>query len=491
MANAVQLVLQTDLSTSRALIPSLAGDDSGTFLVGAKEVLRTTLTLRRSGLHLTATFTDNSTQKVERAVELQASGSTNLLPLLNALAKQIDSNSTVFSTKNDRALQAYLKAASTNQMQQRVTGLRDALSIDPAFGLAYITLAEVDAQAAPADLQGLLQTAGSRESSFTPFDRARLNALRVRYSHGPLREQESALQAVLQIAPNQPDALVGLGTLGFLSGSATVGTRYFERAMALNPGNPTVLRAYAEGLIETRQFARAEKILVGLDNNLAVLPELAVCVLLQGDAPRANAVAARLFASIPNPDLKSLYQGVWLQLSGQTAKANDLLTSTKFAQPASQAIAYSELSMWQMIAHNFASARSWAAKAQQIDPRPGTFGSIVGLLVGADGPADHWRQQVDASFLAANQPLKEQALGYGFFLGAHYAEAEQTWNAILQRSGGADLRARAMLAAAGRQEGKTDAARALNVQPFVPEFGDLYASVSFFEMNRDLGIGVR
>lgn len=490
MANAAQLVLQTDFSTSRTVLPSLAADDSGTFLVGGQEVLRTTITLRPPGLHLTATLTNNSTQKAVRVLDLQGSGPSSLIPLLNQLAKQIDSAATVFSTHNDRALQAYIGAAGTAQLQQRIMALNQAISMDPSFGLAYITLAEIGAQANAADVTAVLQAAQKRQSSFTPFDRARLNAVAVGYAHQPMRNQEAALQAVVQIAPNQPDALVNLGSLMFLSGNAERGIQFFERAIVLNPGNPNVLRAYAEGLIATRQFARAEKILVGLDNNLAVLPELAVCVLLEGDPQRANAIAARLFAAIPNADAKVLYQGVWLQLSGQPAKANDLLSSAKFSQPASQAFAYGELSIWQMIAHNFVAARSWAGKAQQIEARTGEFAATVVILAAADGAADHWRQQVETSSLASNQHLKQQILGYGFFLGGHYAEAERAWSVILQDSGGTDLRARAMLAASLRHEGKSDAARAVNVQPFVPDFADLYASVSFLEMNRDLGIGV-
>jgi hypothetical protein len=147
--------------------------------------------------------------------------------------------------------------------------------------------------------------------------------------------------------------------------------------------------------------------------------------------------------------------------------------------------------MWRMMDGDFAGARRLAAQAQQLDPRPNSFGNLAAILATADGPPDAFEQRIASSPFAANADVKQHALGYGFFLGRHYDDAQRVWTAILQQTGGADLHARAMLAASLIQQGKTDQARQINVQPFVPDFGDLYASVSFVELNRDLVIGVR
>lgn len=491
MADAVPIVLNTDLSTSRSLIPVIANNESGAYAGGATLVLRATITERLGRIHVTGTVTDNKTQQDRHVIELSSASSSGLLQLLNDLARDLDSAATSFSTKNNRALQAYVTAASTANQQQRISALTDAISIDPSFGLGYIGLADTRLQFTPTALPSLLQRASLHKSSFTPLDRARFNAFLARFSHAPINQQESAFQTILQIAPNDVDALVTTGSLSFLHGDATDGTKYLQRALALNPGNVNVRRDLATGLFESKQFAPAEKILVGLDNNPAILPELAICVLMEGDVARANTIADRLFASIQNQDAKTLFRAVWLKLSGQTQQATQLLTTTNFTQPAARAIAYSELAVWQMLAHNFATAKQLAQQAQQLDPRPETFGSIAAILAAANGSAGSWKQQVDSSFLASNQPTKQLVLGYGLFLGGHYADSAQIWQAILQQSGGTDLRARAMLAASFNQQGKSDQARQINVEPFVPDFGDLYAAVSFFEMNRDLRIGVR
>ena len=491
IAGAVQIVLQTDLATSRKYIPLLADDDSGTFADGAKQVVRATVTGGGLRISVSADVTDNATQKNAEVINLEGQINPGILPLLNRLAKRLDASASNFSTNNGQALQLFINAATMPKAQGRVALLTQAVTLDPSFGLAYIALADAETQADPAAIAALLKTAAAHEAQFTPFDRARFHALELRYSHAPVAEQEAAFRAVLQIAPNQSDALAAVGTLSFLRGDAKSGEAYLGKALELNPGNVNLRRSLADGLFETRHFADAEKVLVGLDNNVSLLPELAVCVLMEGDAARANTIADRLFASIANTDVKTLFQAVWWKLSGQTPKAVEALNKTNFVSPGARAIAYSELAVWQMMDHNFAPAKPLAAKALQADPRPGSFGSTVSLLADANEAADAWRQQVNNSFFAANPQSKNTVLGYGFFLGQHYMEAADVWQTILNQSGGADLRARAMLAASLRGQGKTDQARQVNVQPFVPDFGDLYASVSFFQMNRDLGIGVR
>ncbi len=491
MAGAVQLVLKTDLSSSRSLIPFAVNDSSGAYGTGAKSVLRATITEHAGRLVLNTTIADNSTQQNRSVFQLQGPASAGILPLLNDAAKRLDGGAVPFSTRNNRALEDYVAGFTAADAKGRVASLKDAIALDPSFGLAYIALADVLSQAAPQQLPELLKTATSNAPSFAPLDRARLNALVARYSHAPLAQQEADFRNVLALAPDESDALITVGSLAFLRGDAASGTKYLQRALELDPGNVNIRRALANGLFETRQFAQAEKILVGLDNNSAVLPELAICVFLEGDLARANTIAERMFASLQNPDAKTLFHAIWLELSGQYQKADDMLATATFAQPSMQAIAYSERAVWHMMAHDATSAKLLAAKAQQLDSRPGSFSSAAALLVAANSPVGSWKDAVNRSSIAGGQQAKDLVNAYGLFLGEHYADAAPAWTDILQRSGGADLHARAMLAASLSHEGEGDQARRINVQPFVPDFGDLYAPVSFLEMNRDLGIGVR
>ncbi|MGA8030162.1 MAG: hypothetical protein WB992_23700, partial [Bryobacteraceae bacterium] len=153
-----------------------------------------------------------------------------------------------------------------------------------------------------------------------------------------------------------------------------------------------------------RRFADAEKILVGLDQNTAVLPELAVCILLEGDKRRANA-AAEKFAGVLSPDAKKVYLAQWMALSGHP-----------------------------------------------------------------------------------DQAVGEAPPGYSLFLNGHYSEAAEVWRTVVHRSGGTDLPGRAMLAASLDRAGKTDEARKILVEPFIPPLGDLYAAIAFNEMRRMLKV---
>jgi hypothetical protein len=86
--------------------------------------------------------------------------------------------------------------------------------------------------------------------------------------------------------------------------------------------------------------------------------------------------------------------------------------------------------------------------------------------------------------------IKRAVLAYGFFLNARYEQAVQEWQSLESDSGGADLRARAMLAASLDHAGRQESARNLRVEPFVPNLtgADQFAVLTFNEMRRLLNL---
>ncbi len=478
MRLALPLILQEDLATSRTLIASLANGESAAYQFGATEVLRSTVEDRQGRISIEATFTDMSTQRNHAVIRVDAASSAGLLSVGNALAKKIDEHAVDFSTKNSRVLQAFTAAAESASSEGRVQMLDEAISNDPGFGLGYITLAETVARSREQNLAALLQTGANRSASFTPLDRVRFNALRGQLSHASLEEQENAQAAVLQLAPNNSDALVALGSDRFLQGDGTRGRELLGRALELSPGNANIRNQLALGLLETRRFADAEKIFAGLNNNVSVLPELAVCILLEGDEARANAIADKLANSVYSGD-KQAYRATWFALSGHLDKAINAMQG--FYDPA---VGLAQTSVWQLMQKDFAGAKKNASSAMQLANRNIPVGVVGMLLSEGDRLPEQWRDKVDAA--ALNDQAKQAILGYGFFLYGHYSEAADVWRKALQESGGADLRARAMLASSLDHAGRSGEARKILVQPFVPEFGDLYAAISFREMRRML-----
>jgi Flp pilus assembly protein TadD len=292
---------------------------------------------------------------------------------------------------------------------------------------------------------------------------------------------------VLQIAPNDLDALITLGSIRFELGDSAGGERWLNRALQLSPGNETIEERLAEGLLENRRFGQAAQILSRLPSTPEILQKLAMCIFLEGDRARADAIAEKFFSSAPQADLQTLFHANWLALTGERQRAIHDLESTNPAEANVRVIEWSELAVWQAMGTNFADARKSAALALQQTKPPPVFGTVAMLIARCDEPPDQWKRDVNVSVIQDEQ--KQILLGYGFFLGGHYTHAAEVWRTILQRSGGADLRARAMLAASLERAGNSAEARKIGVQPFLPELGDLYAAISFGEMRRFLRLG--
>ncbi len=477
MSAAIPLALREDLATSPRIAAALAKDESAAYLQSATEVLRTTVESRQGRTRIEGTITSLSTQRNLQVFSIET-GSAEILPEINALAKRIDARASDFSTRNVRALQAFAMGAESPDTSARANLLKQAVAIDPAFGLAYIAGAETTGlNSGP-----LLATAAKYRSSFTPFDRARFDALSSRFSHAPLTVQGNAEAAVLRSAPNDLDALLALGSIRFLQGDGAAGQGFLHRALDLSPGNENIKLRLAEGLLETKRFADAEKILSSLPATPVTLPQLAVCLLLKGDVPRANSTAARLLASVSNVDVKALFHASWLALSGERQKAIDYLKTWNAADVNLRTIAWSDIAVWQAMGNDFADAKKSAGLAVQQAKRPTAFATIAMLIAQCDEAPDRWKQQVNAAVPDGEQ--RQLALGYGLFLGGHYPEAAEVWRKTLENSGGADLRARAMLASSLDHAGNSAEARKILVEPFVPDFGDLYGAISFAEMRR-------
>jgi Flp pilus assembly protein TadD len=482
MSVAVPLVLHRDLVSSRKFLATAAGGESAAYQFGASEVLRTTVENRNGRITIDAALTGASTQRNREVIRVEAPASGGFLPAVNTLAKRLDERAAYFSTKNDKALQVFAAAAQAPNVQTRVRLLNDAIAVDPGFGLAYIALAEALLQTGQDPAPVIAQASGHR-NEFAPLDQARFSAIATRVSRAPLPQQEIATRKVLELAPNDVDSVAALGSLSFLRGDAAAGERLLNRALELSPANPNLRHQLALGLLQTRRFVDAEKVFTGLDNNAALLPELATCILLEGDVNRADIVFDRyLKLQQPNQQLATLFHATWLALSQRTAKAIDLLESANLTDPSLRVIALSQDAIFRLLSGDAPGARKSAASAAQVAGRPTPFVSIVLLLTNGQGAPQHWKDQVDAAGLG--EQAKQALLGYGFFLNGHYTEAAQIWQDAVQRSGGIDLRARTMLAASLDRAGRAGESANARAQPFVPELGDLYAAVSFSEMRR-------
>jgi len=472
----LSVALQYDLSTSPNLLPAFVSGDSGAYQMGATEVLRTTVDKRAGGrVHVEAAITDLRTQRCRKVIDADAPSEKGLIVALNSIAKQIDPQATDFSTTSAGALQSFTTAAQSAGLQARARDLRAAIQADPGFGLAYLLLLNTVAPTSEQSLAEVLSQADIHRNTFKPLDQARLAELSARLKHEGLRRQEETASAVLKLAPNDVETLAALGVTRFLQGDATGGHRFLGRALQLSPGNESIRQELAHGLIETKRYAEAEKLIVNPT-------DLAICFLLQGDMARANAAMEKLTASLGNPELKTLFRANWLAISGNVNQAVDIIKHADFSDPTARSAALVQVAFWQAMGHDFTGAKNSAARARKLTTSSGSLALVAQLLTQADKPPAEWRRQIAAA--ALNTSSEQILLGYGFFLYGHYSDSASVWQQILNQSGDTDLRARAMLASSLDHAGRADEARRIRVQPFVPEFGDIYAPISFNEMRR-------
>lgn len=472
MRLAVPLVLSLDLSTSRNTIASIASGESEVYRLSSSATLRSTLEARSGQINLKAAIADVATQRNKEVFSVQGP-SSSLASQLDQLARHIDPQARPFSTHNEKALESFALSISSSG-PQKIQHLKDAIGVDPSFGLAYLALADSLAGTGSPELNALLENAASHRSSFTPLDQARFDLLRSRLSHAPVADQASAAAALVKLLPNDPEALSALASALFLQARGAEAERFMNRALEISPENANLRQQLAVGLIETGQFAQAEKAMQALAADPAILPQLAACILLEGDAQRANSTYKKFLASVANPDAKTLLAASWQALSGHREAAINELTNATFNDSRISAFAKDQHVLWLLMDKNYQGATQLAA----------TAGPLAVLLVSAPQFAEAWRSKLNT---LPDEKARQGAEAYGLFLHGFYPQAADAWRQVEQRSGGADLPARAMLAASLRLAGRTEEAHEIPVQPFLPDFNDFYAAVSFSQLRSLLG----
>jgi tetratricopeptide (TPR) repeat protein len=463
------------------MIPGFAPDEAGSAQTGATRVLRTTIENRNGGLHIECTTVDNTTHKVIKVESADASSASVLLPAINTLAKKLDPAAIDFPTRSTAAWQALATAEGSNNPQQRAQFLNQAINQDQNFGLAWVSLMEMIAPNRQTNLKHMIDDAKSHRNAFSPFDRARFDVVMSRLDNAAPSAQIQAAKAALALAPNDLDVLTVLGNNQILNGEDTAGEQSLRRAVSLNPANAGLRFQLARGLMELRKFKDAEVVFNTIEKTPAVYPELATCVLLEGDKTRAAGIAEKFVASIQNDDLKPLFRAVWDVMSGDRQKGIDLVLSTKFKTPNLQAIALSEAAVWQLMGGDFDGAQKTSLLLKQAAGPSVALPQIADLLADKTTPSTEWQSKVQSASLPEN--IRQPVLAYGFFLRGSYDDAVKAWQQVDDASHGSDLHARVMLAASLDRAGKPNGRR-IAVIPFTPEFADLYSAISFTELRR-------
>jgi tetratricopeptide (TPR) repeat protein len=307
-------VLQEDLGTSSSILPLFAPNQSTAYGQGATEVFRATVERRGERLRIAAVLTDLASQKNELTIESEGPASEGVIARLDDCSKRIDpQHASRFSTRNDAALRAFTAAASTANQEERVKLLEQAVSMDPAFGLAQTALLESAPSRALPD--------PSVVARFAPLDRARFAALVTRINHLPIPALAAASDQVLAVAPNNVEALAQRGWLAFLQGKPTEGERLLRKAIGRTPQSLPLQLQLAQGLVASRRFTQASQLLESLAaGNSNLLPALAVGKLLSGDLAGAHSSFSRFTSLLPKGSpARTFAEGQWSAMVEKSA----------------------------------------------------------------------------------------------------------------------------------------------------------------------------
>jgi tetratricopeptide (TPR) repeat protein len=481
----VPLVLQQDLMSSQNISPAMVSDETNVSEVGAQDILRLKVEDRQGKIHVAATVVDVKTQKTTATEDVDAPSIGALIPALNKLAKRIDPSAGEFSTKNTDALKQLAAAGTEEHPQERYELLKKTVVTDPNFGMAYFMLLQMMASAPPDTLKQTLDEAQAHMPNFPPYERARLQLLIAQLKRAPLSQRTTAVEALLKVAPNDLDALSMIGGVRFLNGDVSGGIETLNKAVRLNPGNLNLKAQLAQGLVQSKRFADAEKLLASFDKTPAAKAELAQTILLEGDVKRATETLEKFAAGLPTPDFQVLVRAAWSKLCGDQSKALALAETTKFAKPELSSMALSEATVWRLMEKDFAGAQKIANAVAKPDAHQ--IDVITSLLVMGNQSPQDWIKKVQAA--PVNPALKEPIVAYGLFLNGHYNEAADEWRKAYESTEGADLKVRTMYAASLDRAGKKAEAEKIKVQPFlIRDFADVFGAVAFTEMRRLTGL---
>ena len=476
-------MLQHDLLTAHSLIPGFAADEAGGTRAGATRILRSSVENRNGGVHVECTVVDPATHKVVKVESADAASVSLLLPALNSIAKKLDDAAIEYPTKSSQAWQSFSTAETNNNPQQRAQFINQAINHDQNFGLAWVSLMDMISPNRQTDLKHMIDDAKSHRNAFAPYDRAKFDIAIGRLSNAAPADQVKMAQAALALAPNDLDVLTILGNNQIIEGDAAAGEQSLRRATALNPTNIGLRFQLARGLMEMKKFKEAEAVFNTIDKTPAVYPELATCILLEGDKARAATVAEKFVASIQNEELKPMLRAAWDVMAGDRQKGVDLVLSAPFKTPNIRAIALSEATVWQLMGQDYAGAEKTAGLLTQSAGPSIALPQVAILISDKSTPSVEWQAKVQSVGLP--DAIKQPILAYGFFLRGNYDDAAKIWQQVNDANHGSDLHARAMLASSLDRAGKP-AGKKIAVLPFTPEFADLYSAVSFTEMRRML-----
>ena len=347
-------VLEYDLSGSAKVITTPER-------IGADRELRGYLVRRGDRLEVHLALCDVPAAQTTRMIVKEGPAGEGIVPLLDAVARDVADDARAFATRDRAALRSYGEALDATDMSARVRLLKTAAGQDPKFSAAYLAMAGV--YFAGHDLPGVAaiastgvrnvgdrldraeledygaiakQDPGAREKTLTALAKLRpghMDTLRaLGQTHTIQRKYRDAIsdyETVLAAEPWDADAYNFLGYLHAYRGDLTAATESLSTYQKLTAGDPNAFDSLGEVHFYLGNFLAAERYFrqaYDKDANTGGGRELlkaAQAQLMTGDLPGADAVFRKALSGSRGgaPEARELLLAQWEFITGRRKQA--------------------------------------------------------------------------------------------------------------------------------------------------------------------------
>jgi len=246
--------------------PQPSGEREQAIAAGAGRILYGYVSKNGDRLRLRAEMEDAASRKFAKSAEASGPLSAGLVPLANAVSRQLDPAARPLGAKNEAALSTFVAGLNASDAPAAIDALSRSIAADPDFGAAYLALLQFSlGRQDRASAEKFLALARARGDAIPAVDRAKLDVFAAQLA-GDTAAVAQSLGALSKLTPTDPSLLRTLANTELAAKRYAAAIEYLKKALELQPGDPTLLntlgytRAYAgdlDGAVATlREYER-------------------------------------------------------------------------------------------------------------------------------------------------------------------------------------------------------------------------------------------
>ena len=459
--------------------PGISAERTMAVITGATRIGYGDYAVRGDRIEARLTIEDPRTGRMD-LVAAGSADSGDTLGAATALARQVSAQLAPFGTRNQVALEAWVRALESPDPAAAIPALEKAIAADPEFGAPYRTLSELRMQHQDrAGAIALLEQALARGNRMSALERARLQfemammgddmgarrsamaALAAASPRDPVtwrtlgemlrahREYRQAVQALERSLAIEPEDFATWNLLGYASaynGDFDAAVSALHRYQALRPLDANPLDSLGDVHVLAGRLREAEQFYLqaaqkGPESlNGIELFKAAMARLMTGDVAGADELAERYRAArvAAKDPLVDYHQAEWNWVSGHRKQGFEQLAALARADGSgplreAAARAWAELAVWSLVLTGDRAAAAELARrsAALAGPPSAALAALAEFLALPPASAPEWTARAGRAFPDPRQrSLRDAALAYALLLGGQFEHAAE----LLQRT---------------------------------------------------------